>query len=48
MIMLTWNTILITLKSELIYHHYCHNNKKLNNVINILAYIWYNQLKSHI
>jgi len=36
-----------TLKNELIYHHYYHNDEELNQAINDFAYVWYNHLRPH-
>lgn len=36
-----------TLKDELIYHHYYHNDKELDESINGFAYIWYNHVRPH-
>lgn len=36
-----------TLKNELIYHHYYHNDEELDISINEFAYVWYNHLRPH-
>lgn len=36
-----------TLKNELIYHHYYHNDWELNESINNFAYVWYNHVRPH-
>jgi transposase InsO family protein len=36
-----------TLKNELIYHHYYHNDKELNEAVNNFAYVWYNHVRLH-
>lgn len=36
-----------TLKNELIYHHYYHNDEELNNAVNDFAYVWYNHVRPH-
>jgi putative transposase len=36
-----------TLKNELIYHHYYHNDKELNEAVNNFAYVWYNHVRPH-
>lgn len=36
-----------TLKNELIYHHYYHNDKELDEAINDFAYVWYNHIRPH-
>ena len=36
-----------TLKNELIYHHYYHNDKELDNAVNNFAYVWYNHVRPH-
>jgi putative transposase len=36
-----------TLKNELIYHHYYHNDEELDKSINNFAYIWYNHIRPH-
>lgn len=36
-----------TLKNELIYHHYYHNDEELNDAINDFAYVWYNHIRPH-
>lgn len=36
-----------TLKNELTYHHYYHNDEELNEAINDFAYVWYNHVRPH-
>lgn len=36
-----------SLKNELIYHHYYHNDKELNEAVNDYAYGWYNHVRPH-
>jgi len=36
-----------TLKNELIYHHYYHNDNELNEAVNNFAYVWYNHVRPH-
>lgn len=36
-----------TLKNELIYHHYYHNDSELNEAVNNFAYVWYNHVRPH-
>lgn len=36
-----------TLKNELIYHHYYHNDNELNEAVNDFAYVWYNHVRPH-
>ena len=36
-----------TLKNELIYHHYYHNDEELNEAVNNFAYVWYNHVRPH-
>jgi putative transposase len=36
-----------TLKNELIYHHYYHNDNELNEAVNNFAYVWYNHVRRH-
>ncbi|WP_152967809.1 integrase core domain-containing protein, partial [Oxobacter pfennigii] len=36
-----------TLKNELIYHHYYHNDRELNESVNYFSYVWYNHVRPH-
>lgn len=37
-----------TLKNELIYHYYYHNDGELNKAINDFVYIWYNHIRPYM
>ncbi|MEG2350771.1 MAG: integrase core domain-containing protein [Hungatella sp.] len=36
-----------TLKNEMIYHHFYHSDKELNDSVDNFAYVWYNHVRPH-